>query len=180
MEFENVIKKRESIRNYKDKPVEEEKINYVLECARSAPSWRNSQCWDFIVINKKEVIKDITKASTINRWLKTAPAVIVACGNPKTSGKLNNTEYFKVDVAIAMEHLVLAATDLGLGTCWIGAFKENKIKTLLEIPEDVKIVALSPLGYPADKEKISGKILKTLAGSKKRKQLNDFVHYNKW
>jgi nitroreductase len=180
MEFKDVIKKRKSVRNYKDKTVEQEKINYILECARSAPSWRNSQCWDFIVINDKEKIKNITKASTINRWLKTTPVIIVACGSPKTSGKLNNTEYYKVDVAIAMEHLVLAAADLGLGTCWIGAFKENKIKQILEIPDKVKIVALTPLGYPADKEKLTGKILKTIAGSKKRKQLKEFVHYNKW
>lgn len=180
MEFEEVIKKRKSIRNYKDKKVEDEKIQYILNCARLAPSWRNSQCWHFIVINDKNIIKKITKHSKINPWLKTAPVVIVACGNPKNSGKLNNTKYYKVDIAIALEHLVLAATDAGLGTCWIGFFNEEKLKKLLEIPDDIKIIALTPVGYPEDKEKISGKIIKALAGSKNRKKIEEITHYNKW
>ncbi len=180
MDFKEVIKKRKSVRNYLHKEVEDEKLKYILECARAAPSWKNSQCWHFIIVKDKEKLQQIKKSSRPNIWLKTAPIIIVACGTPKTSGILNNTKYYKVDVAIALEHLVLAATDVGLGTCWIGVFDEDKIKKHLEIPNDVKVIAITPLGSPAEKDKISGKILKTIAGSKKRKKIDDITHYNKW
>ena len=180
MEFERVIKTRESIRDYSDKKVEDEKINYVLECARLAPSWTNKQCWQFIVIKDKKIIKDLSKTSIINPWLKYAPVVIVACGDPKQSGSRNNIEYYTVDVSIALQNLVLAATDKGLGTCWIGGFNEKKIKDILEIPKNIKVVALTPLGYPSEKKSYVGKIIKVIIRSKKSKSLDKIVHINKW
>jgi len=132
MEFSSVIKSRESIRDYSSKKVEDKNISYVLECARFAPSWTNKQCWHFIVVKDEKIIKELSKTSIINRWLKNAPIVIVACGDPKQSGVRNNINYFMVDVSIALEHIVLAATDKGLGTCWIGGFSENKVKKILE------------------------------------------------
>lgn len=111
MNFENIIKVRRSIRSYSNKEVEDEKINYVLESARLAPSWGNGQCWQFIVIKDKKIIKDLSRTSIINQWLKKAPIVIVACGDPKQSGLRNNINYFIVDVSIALEHIILAATD---------------------------------------------------------------------
>ena len=180
MEFEGVIKTRESIREYADKKVEDEKINFVLECARLAPSWTNKQCWQFIVVKDKKIIKDLSKTSIINRWLKNVPVIIAACGDPKQSGFRNDIDYFIVDVSIALEHLVLAATDKGLGTCWIGGFNEKKVKEILKIPENIRVVALTPLGYPAEKKRFAGKLAKIVIQSKKRKSLDKMVHINKW
>jgi nitroreductase len=180
MEFSSVIRSRESIRNYSDKEVENEKINYVLECARLAPSWTNRQCWQFIIVKDKELIRDLSKTSIINRWLINAPVVIVACGNPKQSGVRNKINYFIVDVSIALEHIVLAATDKGLGTCWIGGFSEKKVKRILDIPKNIRVVALTPLGYPAEKKGFTGRIAKIVTQSKKRKNLDKITHLNRW
>jgi nitroreductase len=180
MEFSSVIKSRESIRDYSSKKVEDKNIRYVLECARFAPSWTNKQCWQFIVVKEKKIIKELSKTSIINRWLKNAPIVIVACGDPKQSGVRNNINYFMVDVSIALEHIVLAATDIGLGTCWIGGFSENKVKKILEIPDNIRVVALTPLGYPAEKKGLTGKAAKIITQSKKRKPLEKITHYDKW
>ena len=180
MEFESVIKSRESIRDFSDKKVEDEKINFVLECARLAPSWTNKQCWQFIVVKDKKIIKVLSKTSIINRWLKNVPVIIVTCGNPKQSGFRNGIDYFIVDVSIALEHLVLAATDKGLGTCWIGGFNEKKVKEILEIPKKIRVVALTPLGYPAEKKRLVGELGKTVIQSNKRKNLEKIVHINKW
>jgi nitroreductase len=180
MEFADVVKTRTSIRTYSDKEVEDEKLRYVLDCARLAPSWANKQCWRFIVVKNKDVIAEIAKNSLINRWLKTAPVIIVACADPTDSGTNKDIEYFKVDVAIALENLVLAATDVNLGTCWIGGFNEEKIKTQLEIPKRIRIIALTPLGYPADKKKLVSKITSLIVNGGKRKSLDEIVHYEHW
>ncbi len=180
MNFENIIKVRRSIRSYSNKEVEDEKINYVLESARLAPSWGNGQCWHFIVIKDKKIIKDLSRTSIINQWLKKAPIVIVACGDPKQSGLRNNINYFIVDVSIALEHIILAATDKGLGTCWIGGFNEKKVKIILGIPEHIRVIALTPLGYPAEKELFFENVAKIITQSKKRKNLDQIIHYDKW
>lgn len=175
-----MIKARTSVREYSDKPVEDETISYVLECARLAPSYANKQCWRFIVIKNKETIELITKTTIINRWLKTAPVLILACADPADSGTHNSIEYYTVDVSIALEHIILAATDVGLGTCWIAEFNEKKLKELLEIPKRVRIVGLTPLGYPVGKKGITEQITKTLLKTKKRKTLDEIVHYEQW
>jgi nitroreductase len=180
MEFINVIKSRTSVRQFSTKQVEDKKITYVLECARLAPSWMNKQCWRFIVIKKKETIETIAKTSIINRWLKTAPVLIVACADPLESGEKNSVEYSTVDVSIAVEHLILAATDIGLGTCWIGGFNEEALKKLLEIPKRIKIIALTPLGYPVEKQGIVEGFTKTVLRATKRKTLDEIVHYEQW
>jgi len=180
MEFEIVIKTRASIRDYSDKLVEDEKINFVLGCARLAPSWANRQCWHFIVVKDKKSIEELSKTSIINRWLKNVPVIIVACGDTRKSGSRNDINYFIVDVSIALEHLVLAATDKGLGTCWIAGFDEKKVKEILLIPEYIRVVALTPLGYPAEKNSFVGKLFKVVTQSKKRKSIDKIVHENKW
>jgi len=180
MEFIDVIKARTSIRQYSEKQIEDEKINYILECARLAPSWANKQCWRFIVITNKETIEYIAKTSVINRWLKTAPVLIVACADPADSGSNNSQQYYMTDVSIAFDHLILAATDVGLGTCWIAGFNEEKLKELLEIPKLIRIVALSPVGYPVDKKGISEQITKTLLKANKRKTLDEIIHHEHW
>jgi nitroreductase len=180
MEFIDVIKSRSSIRSYDKKEIDDEKINYVLECARLAPSWVNKQCWHFIVVRDNKNIKNISNATLINRWLRNAPCIIVACADPKKSGTHNNMNYFLVDVAIAMEHLILAATDLGIGTCWIGEFNEKKIKKILGVPDKIKVVALSPLGYPASNKRIIARATKIITRSNQRKTVDEITHLEKW
>jgi nitroreductase len=180
MEFIDVIKARTSVRDYSDKQVEEEKITYVLECARLAPSWENKQCWRFIVIQNKETIQQIAKTSVINRWLKTAPVILIACADPTESGSHDTLEYYAVDVSIALEHAILAATDVGFGTCWIGGFNEEKLKELLEIPKRIRIVALTPLGYPVGTKGLAQRITTALLKAKKRKTLEEIVHHEHW
>jgi nitroreductase len=178
MDFTEVIVLRTSVRNYSDKPVADVTIMKCLEAASLAPSWANKQCWHFIVVRDK---KKIEKLSSIkNFWLKDAPAVLVACGDPSKSGFKNEQHYYLVDVAIAFEHFVLAATNEGLGTCWIGAFDEETVKNLLEIPREIKVVALTPIGFPAEEEGLFSKTLKTLVSSKKRKPMEEIVHIEKW
>jgi nitroreductase len=180
MQFKEVITNRKSIRNYIDTPIEADKIEYILECARQAPSWANSQCWRFIVIQKTETIHEIAKVSVINRWLKKAPTIIVACADTTGSGNKNSLEYYAVDVAIAFEHLILAATDVGLGTCWIGGFNENKLKEILGIPPRIKVIAMTPVGYPVKKPSPSDKLKQLVIKSSSRKSLAELVHYEKW
>jgi nitroreductase len=180
MEFIDVIKTRTSMREFSEKPIDEEKITYVLDCARLAPSYMNKQSWRFIVIQDKHTIEQIAKTTVINRWLKTAPVLIIACADSTASGTHNSIEYHVVDVAIALEHIILAATDLGLGTCWIAGFNEEKIKGLLEVPKRIRIIALTPLGYPVPKKGITEQLKKTILKSSKRKTLDEIVHYEHW
>ncbi len=178
MDFMDVISARKSIRRYVDKPVEEEKLTKVLETARLAPSWANKQCCRYIVVKDKAKIQEL--AGGLNGWLKQAPVIVVACADPKDSGDRNGMNYYLVDVGISMQQLVLVATNLELGTCWIGAFDEAKVKKALGVPENIKVVAMTPLGYPAEKEGIGSKLIKTAIGSGKRKPLKEIVHYEKW
>jgi len=178
MNFMDVIAARKSVRGYSDKPVEEEKLSKVLEAARLAPSWANKQCCRYIVVKDKVKIQEL--AGGLNVWLKQAPVIMVACADPKDSGDRNSMNYYLVDVGISMQQLVLAATNLELGTCWIGAFDEVKIKEALEIPENIKVVAMTPLGYPADKEGFGSKLRKTMIGGGKRKPLEEIIHQEKW
>lgn len=181
MEFTDVVKLRRSVRKFSEQEVENEKTKQILECARLAPSWANKQCWSFVVVKDKGKIELLSKAAgAVNKWLKKAPIIIVACGAPGSSGTSNGIEYFTVDVAIAMEHLILAAANLGLGSCWIGAFYENQIKEILGIPNNIKVVAMTPIGYPAKKGGIQESITRVILQSKKRKLLNEIVHYDQW
>lgn len=180
MEFIDVVKARNSVRNYSQQPVEDEKITYILEAARLAPSAANKQCWRFIVVKHKQTIEQLAKTSMINPWLKTAPVIIVCCADPTESVTTNDIAYYPVDAAIAIEHLMLAATDAGLGTCWIAGFQEQKVKELLEIPKRIRVIALTPVGYPVERKGIVEQITKTLLKAKKRKTLDEIVHYNHW
>ena len=178
MEFMDVVAARKSVRDYEDKPVEEEKIVKILEAARLAPSWANKQCCRYIVVKDKNKIQEL--ASGLTGWLKKAPVIVVACADPKDSGDRNGMNYYLVDVGISMQQLVLAATAVELGTCWIGAFDEAKIKKSLGIPQNIKVVAMTPLGYPADKEGLGSKLIKTVVGAGKRKPLAEIIHQEKW
>jgi nitroreductase len=178
MDFMDVVRTRKSTRSYMDKDVEEEKLNQILEAARLAPSWANKQCWKYIIVNEKGKIQELA-AGLINSWMKNSKVVVVACADPKKSGSKNGMDYYLVDVAISMEHLVLAATNLGLGTCWIGGFDEKKVKKILNIPEKIKVVAMTPVGYPST-EKVRDKITRKIIRSDTRKSLEEMIHYNSW
>ena len=145
----DAIKKRNSVRNFLDKPIEEKKLREVLEAGRVAPSAKNRQEWRFIVVKDCEVRRKIVEAAKGQSFVGEAPVIIVACGIDDgyvmTCGQLS----YPIDVAIALDHISLAAVELGLGTCWIGAFYEDKIKEILGIPNGIRVVDLMPIGYPA-------------------------------
>jgi nitroreductase len=170
MDLFEAIRTRRSIRKYVDKPVEKEKLSRILEAARLAPSAVNLQPWDFIVVTDPK-IKGELKSAYPKDWFISAPVIIVACASPsKAWVRKDGEEYWKVDVAIAMQNLVLAAWAEGLGTCWIGAFNEQEVKKVLGIPEDVRVVAMTPLGYPAEEK---GPVTE-------RKPISEIVHYEHW
>jgi nitroreductase len=171
MEFMDVVLARRSVRDYSDKVVEEEKLTKILEAARLAPSWVNKQCCQYIVVKNKDKIAELS--SFLNSWLKRAPVVLAACANSEDSGSRNGMDYYLVDVAISMQQLILAATDVGLGTCWLGAFDEGKIKKALGVPENIKVVAMTPIGYAADKESLRSKFVD-------RKPIEEIIHQEKW
>jgi nitroreductase len=154
----DIIKKRQSVRKYLDKPVEDDKLEMILEAARLAPSSSNSQPWHFIAVKDKGLKTKLMHAVplgvvAINKFIDEAPVVIVGCVTPGFFQKVSSLfgrENHIVDISIAMEHMVLAAEELGLGTCWIGWFDEGKVKKLLNVPRAAKVVAMITLGYPAE------------------------------
>ena len=166
MDFMDLVKKRRSIRKYKPEPVPKEDIEYILEAARQAPSWANRQCWRYIVVSDEATRKKIT----MREWAAKAPIVIVGCGDPTKAGNLDGRPYYMLDMGISMEHLVLAAAEKGLGTCWIGGqFDEKVVREALGIPESHRVVALTPLGYPDESP-----------AAKDRKPLAELVTWEKW
>lgn len=149
MDYYEVIRKRRSIREYENRDVEEDKLKRILEAARIAPSAANIQPWRFIAIRNAGVKKEL-KAAYDRPWFWTAPVVICACGiTGEAWRRSDGKSYLDVDVAIAMDHLILAATAEGLGTCWIGAFDPTEVKKILHLPVGIEPIALTPLGYPA-------------------------------
>ena len=170
MEVFEAIRTRRSIRNYEDQPVENEKLLNVLEAVRLSPSATNSQPWAFIVVTDRDV-KERLRSSYDRDWFVSAPVIIVACALPDEAWvRHDGEEYWKVDVTIAMQDLILAAWEEGLGTCWIGAFSEEEAKRALGIPEHVRVVAMTPLGYPAEEKGLVSD----------RKPLEEIVRYNRW
>ncbi len=144
------IMNRKSIRRYKGDPIPEDMFTRILEAARWAPSGKNLQPWKFIVVRDKHLRQELAVASARQLFMAEAPVTIVACGFPEES-YAHMGRYMKswsVDVAIAVEHLMLQAQEEGLGTCWIGSFEEEEVKAILRIPEKVRVLALTPLGYP--------------------------------
>ncbi len=184
MEFIDVIKSRKSVRTYSDKPLDDIHLQTILEAGRNAPSFQNRQCWRFVVINDKNKIKYIASNSgivgKINFFIKNAPILIVACANPAQSGNMNGQNYYLVDTAIALQQMMLTAWNLGIGSCWMAAFNEEKVKSILSIPPKIRIVAMSPFGYPKEKENIYGKMIKVFAASDKRKKQDKIICYNEW
>lgn len=166
MGFMELAASRYSVRAYKPDPVEGEKLHQVLEAARLAPTAANKQAFQLLVIHttgRDEALKRIYGQD----WFVQAPIVICACGFPGQNWvRRDGKNYNDVDVAIVMDHLILAAADLGLGTCWIGAFDPAAAREVLELPEGVEPIVFTPLGYPADTIR-----------PKRRKDLAELVRY---
>ena len=148
MDVFTAISQRWSVRAYKAADVEEDKLKKILEAARLSPSASNRQEWKFIVVKNKETKKKLAKAAFGQSFIGEAPVVIVACGTETKSIMGCGQPTHTVDVSIACAYMILQAYELGLGTCWIGAFKEDETKKILNIPEHVRVVAMTPLGYP--------------------------------
>lgn len=184
MELFEAIRTRRSIRRFLDKPVEEEKLQAILEAVRMAPSWANMQCWRFVVVKDKSTRERISELSYVESFfapkgykvnpskkgLAEAPVVIVACADPSQSGVLWDQHYYMTDVGIATQNLMLAARGLGLGTVFVGVFDEEKLRSLLNIPSNIRIVGLFPIGYPQEEKK----------EGPSRKPLNEIAFFEKW
>jgi nitroreductase len=169
MEFAELVKQRYSVRGYQSTPVEEEKLNLVLEAARMAPTAANRQPFQLIVIHTAGRETDMQRLYS-REWFRSAPLVICACavraeGWTHADGK----DYTDVDVAIVVDHMTLAAAELGLGTCWVASFDRQAAIEILELPAGVEPLLLIPMGYPADPPR-----------PKERKSLSDLVHYEHW
>jgi nitroreductase len=160
MDVSAAISQRSSIRAYKATDVEEEKLKKVLEAARLSPSASNRQDWKFIVVKNKETRKKLAKAAFGQSFIAEAPIVIVACGLEPNAMLACGQPMHTVDVSIAFAYMILQAYELGLGTCWIGAFSEDEAKKILNVPDDVRVVAMTPLGY--SNQSPSQKFRKTL------------------
>ena len=173
MDIFQVFRDRRSIRKYKDTPVEREKIEQVLDAARLAPSWKNMQCWRFLVLTdtaKREALHSVfADDNPGKKAFAQAPVAIVICGNPAESDVSHGIDYFVADAAIAFEHLCLAAHAVGLGTCWMGLFDEAELKKKLNIPDNMRVVGVTPLGYPDQEPK-----------PRPRKELQEIAFFNEW
>lgn len=168
MELMEAVRGRRSVRSFLDRPVEEEKLRAVLGAGRLAPSARNMQDRRFIVVRDRATRLELAEAARKQAFVGQAPVVIACCGTSDLVMTCGQPAYV-VDVAIAVDHMTLAAFSLGLGTCWIGAFYEDQVKEILGVPESVRVVALLPLGYPSESPRATP-----------RKSLDDVVAYERW
>ena len=145
------IKLRRSVRAYSPRPIPDDLMQRMRDALRYAPSACNIQPWRFILVTDPGLRRQLARAAREQMWMADAPVTIVACGYPKLAYPRMGGRYssLDIDIAIALDHLTLAAVAEGLGTCWIGAFFEDQVKAILGVPDDVRVVAMIPLGYPA-------------------------------
>jgi nitroreductase len=184
MELFEAINTRRSIRKYQDRPVEDEKLHAVLEAVRMAPSWANMQCWRLVVVKDRKVKESLGDLSYVESFfapkgykvnpskkaLAEAPVIIVLCADPSQSGSLWGQPYYLVDCGIASQNLMLAARAQGLGTVFVGVYDEAKVKGLLQIPQNIRVVGLLPLGYPVEEGK----------SGPSRKPLEEIIFTRSW
>lgn len=169
LEIVEVIKNRYSVRAYKPDKVEESLLQQVLEAAQLAPTAANRQPFTIIVVGTAGRETELRRIYDRD-WFVQAPLILCACGDPSRGwSRTDGKSYVDVDVAIAMDHLILAASSLGLGTCWIAAFDAGAARRVLNLPSGIEPIVFTPLGYPDDK-----------AGAKKRKPLTELVRYERW
>ena len=174
MEFYDVVKMRKSIKKFKNTPINPEKLDRMVNAAMMSPSWKNNSSYKFILVDQKSELEQISKAimnkdNSAAQSIMDAPMTVVVVADPELSGEVEDREYYLVDSAIAMEHFILASTNEGYGTCWIAAVDEDIIKKALSIPENYKVVALTPIGEIAESKEHNIK-----------KDVRDFVFFNTW
>ena len=188
MEVFDAIRTRRSIRHYRDEPVDDDTVYKVLEAAHWAPSWKNTQCWRFIVVRdtetKARIADSLVKVKFDNELvdnagtaaIKQAPVLIVLCAEIGKAGYgtegtpvTDKGDWFMFDIALAMENLVLASHALGLGTVIVGGFDAGKTAGILGVPDNLTVVAMTPLGFPAHKGQISP-----------RKNLSEVIYHEKY
>ncbi|MDO9577399.1 MAG: nitroreductase family protein [Candidatus Cloacimonadales bacterium] len=184
MEFIDVINSRQSVRSFSNTEIPEEFLQEMFTAARLSPSFQNRQCWRFVVVKDEKTRSDLALKSgflgKVNFFIKNAPIIVVACADTSKSGTINNQHYYLVDVAIAFQQMMLAAWNRGIGSCWLAAFDEKSVKKILGIPDKIRVVALSPFGFPKEKDTLYAKAVKTFAGSKKRIDLDRIIFWEKW
>ncbi len=179
MEILEAIKTRRSIRKYKSTPVDDKTLELILEAARWAPSWANTQCWRFIVVRdskiKNELADTLNATNTALEAIKQAPLLIVACAELGKSGcregnlVTDKGDWYMFDVALAMQNLVLAAHSLGLATVHVGRFDAKKVASTLEVPPGYCVVEMTPLGFPDQ-----------VRDPRPRKELSEIVFYDRF
>ncbi len=170
MEVLEVIKGRRSIRAFRSKPISFESVKKLLDAARWAPSAGNIQPWEFIIVRKPEIKKKLAEAALHQYFIEEAPVVIVVCADEGRSsqgyGIRGKTLYCLQDTAAAIQNIHLVAYSLGLGTCWVGAFREEEVRKILQIPGGIRPVAIIPIGHPAENPK-----------PRQRRSIHEIVHY---
>lgn len=189
--FLELVRQRQSVRKFSEKPVEREKILTCIEAARLAPSAENVQPWRFIVLDERSRIEEFseevfTGIYRYTRWAGRAPLIIAICAEldvlaNRIGKEIQGTNYYLLDVGIAGEHIVLQAQELGLRSCWIGWFSSKKAKKVLGVPRGWKVVSLLAIGYPRDKTKdksMSGEQSPTGQRKKEKKALEEILYFN--
>lgn len=171
MSVEELILQRYSVRSYTTQDVEMEKLMKILEAGKNAPSAANNQPWHFIVTREPENHKSVSEIYHRD-WFKEAPVYIIVCGDHQQSWKRQSDgkDHCDIDAAIAIDHMTLQATELGLGTCWICNFFVDKCRQFFNLPQHIEPIAILSLGYPTDME----------SPIKRRKSLDEIVHWEKF
>jgi nitroreductase len=170
MDVYEAVRTRKSVRVFRETPVEQPLLLRVLEAARAAPSAKNGQEWRFVAVRDRETRERIARDAARQPFIGTAAVLLACCA--ETDGRVMRCGQpaYPIDVAIAMDHLTLAAAAEGLGTCWIGSFDEELVKRILGIPAAVRVVQLMPLGYPADPAPVQ----------KSRLSIEEILHAERW
>ncbi|MBC7131114.1 nitroreductase family protein [Candidatus Bathyarchaeota archaeon] len=173
MEVFEAIKGRRSVRSFRETPVSDDIVKQLIDAARWAPSAGNIQPWEFIIVRKPEIKHRLAEAALGQFFIEEAPVVIVVCANELRSaqgyGMRGRTLYCIQDTAAATQNIHLAAYSMGLGTCWVGAFREEEVRHILGIPQGIRPVAIIPVGYPAEKPIYPG-----------RRPLESIIHYERF
>ncbi len=169
MDVHEAIRNRRSIRAYREDPVPEDKLRRVLEAARNAPSAKNRQEWRFIAVREAGLRKKLAEAACSQEFVGRAPVILVACATEDKDVMTCGQKTGSVDCSIALAYVTLAAVAEGLGTCWLGAFHADKVRKVLGIPASAAVVALAPLGYPAEQPPSRG-----------RRSFEEVVSFEKW
>jgi len=168
MDVIEATRTRRSIRRFKPEPLQEEHLRKILEAAQQAPSAGNKQPWRFIVVRNPNTKDSLGKIARNQTWISNAGVIIVALAMDKKSPQIYE-KWAERDVMIAVEHMVLSAWSLGYGTCWIGAFTEEDVKDLLDIPQEMTVINLLPIGVPAENPE-----------KKSRKPFEEIFHEEKY